>query len=94
MSDATLRRGEGLILVVLLVCYVLAFVVRRLARRRPDFHVARPLIIGLALRLGAVAAINATSLQAQLRGGDEDTFLSLARTLAANRAALGYDSEG
>ena len=94
MSDATLRRGEGLILVVLLVCYVLAFVVRRLARRRPDFHVARPLIIGLVLRLGAVAAINATSLQAQLRGGDEETFLSLARVLAATPWGRGFRPHG
>lgn len=94
MSDATLHRAEGLILVVLLVAYVLAYVVRRLRRQRPDFHVARPLIIGLALRLGAVAAINATSLQAQLRGGDEETFLSLARTLAATPWGRGFRPHG
>ena len=94
MSDATLHRAEGLILVVLLVAYVLAYVVRRLARRRPDFHVARPLIIGLVLRLGAVAAINATSLQAQLRGGDEETFLTLARTLAATPWGRGFRPHG
>ena len=94
MSDATLHRAEGLILVVLLVAYVLAYVVRRLQRRRPDFHVARPLIIGLVLRLGAVAAINATSVQAQLRGGDEETFLTLARTLAATPWGRGFRPHG
>jgi hypothetical protein len=94
MSDPTLRRAEGLILVVLLVAYVLAYVVRRLTRRRPDFHIVRPLIIGLVLRLGAVAAINATSLQAQLRGGDEETFLTLARTLAATPWGRGFRPHG
>jgi len=94
MSDTMLRRAEGLILIVVVVLYVLAYVTRRLARRRPDFHITRPLIVGLALRLGAVAAINATSLQTQLRGGDEETFLTLARLLAATPWGRGFRPHG
>ena len=94
MSDAMIRRAEGLILIVVLVAYVLWYVVGRLRRRRPDFHIGWPLIVGLTLRLGAVAAINATTLQTQLRGGDEETFLSLARGLAATPWGRGFRPHG
>ena len=52
MSDAMIRRAEGLILIVVLVTYVLASVVGRLRRRRPDFHIGRPLIVGLDAEAG------------------------------------------
>lgn len=94
MTDTMLRRAEGLVLVVLLVSYVLAFVIRRLRRRRPDFRIGRPLIVGLGLRLLAVAAINATSIQSQLRGGDEDTFLAFARALATTPLGRGFLPHG
>jgi hypothetical protein len=94
MSDMILRRAEGLILIVVLVSYVLWYVVSRLRRRRPDFHIGRPLIVGLGLRLMAIAAINATSIQTQLRGGDEETFLSLARGLAATPWGRGFRPHG
>ena len=82
MSDATLRSAEGFILILILVSYGLAYTVRRLRRRRPDLAIGLPVLVGVALRLLAVAAINATGLQAQLRGGDETTFLDWAHRLA------------
>jgi hypothetical protein len=94
MSDTMIRRAEGLILIVVVVAYVLWYVVARLRRRRPDFRIGWPLIVGLTLRLGAVAAINATSLQTQLRGGDEETFLSLARGLGATPWGRGFRPHG
>jgi hypothetical protein len=94
MSDTSLRRAEGLIVVVVLVAYMLAFVVRRLRRRRPDFRIGAPLFVGLTLRIAAVAAINATSLQQQLRGGDEQTFLAFARVLAATPWGRGFRPHG
>ncbi len=94
MSDTLLRRAEGLILIVVLVAYVLWYVVGRLRRRRPEFQIGKPLIVGLGLRLMAVAAINATSIQTQLRGGDEETFLSLARTLAGTPWGRGFRPHG
>ena len=94
MSDTALRRAEGLVLVAILVSYVLALVIRRLRRRRPDFRIGRPVIVGFGLRLLAVAAINATSVQSQLRGGDEETFLALARFLAATPFGRGFLPHG
>jgi hypothetical protein len=94
MSDATLRRAEGLILVALVVACALAYVLARLRRRRPDFRVGRPVCVGAAVRLLAVVAINATSIQAQLRGGDEGTFLSFARILAATPWGRGFRPHG
>ena len=94
MSDTTLRRAEGLVLIALVVSYVLAFVIRRLRNRRPDFRIGRPIVVGFGLRLLAVAAINATSVQAQLRGGDEETFLSFARFIAATPFGRGFLPHG
>jgi hypothetical protein len=94
VSDPTIHRAEGLILVGVLVAYVLAFVVGRLRRRRPDFRIGRPVIVGFVLRLMAVAAINATSLQTQLRGGDEQTFLAFARVLASSPWGRGFRPHG
>ncbi len=94
MSDATLRKTEGLILVVLVASFALAYVITRLRRRRPGFRIGRPVTVGLMLRLAAVAAINATSIQTQLRGGDEQTFLTLARTLADTPWGRGFWPHG
>ena len=94
MSDGMLS-AENLILMLLAVCGVLAYTIRRLRRRRPDFAVGLPVAVGVALRLLAVAAINATgSLQAQLRGGDEQTFLSLANVLASTPWGRGFLPHG
>jgi GT2 family glycosyltransferase len=94
MSDAIVRSGEGLILVVLVVSYALAYAIRRLRRRRPDFRIGLPVFTGVTLRLLAVAAINATGLQSQLRGGDETTFLDLARALATQPLGRGFLPHG
>ena len=94
MSDATLRNVEGFILVLIVVSYALAYTVRRLRRRRPDFAIGLPVIVGVVLRLLAVVAINATGLQSQLRGGDETTFLDLARTVAGTPWGRGFWPHG
>jgi hypothetical protein len=94
LSDATLRNAEGFILVLILVSYGLAFTVRRLRRRRPGLAIGLPVVVGVALRLLAVAAINATGLQSQLRGGDETTFLDLARTVAGTPWGRGFWPHG
>ena len=84
VSDTTVR-AEDLILVALIVSGTLAYAIRRLRQRRPEFKIGLPITVGVALRLLVVAALNTTgSLQAQLRGGDETTFLDWAHTLAAN----------
>jgi hypothetical protein len=94
MTDITLRNAEGLIATVLIVSYALAYTIGRLRRRRQDFSIGLPIVVGVTLRLLAVAAINATGLQSQLRGGDEDTFLSFARVLAGMPWGRGFLPHG
>ena len=67
----------------LVVGYVLWYVIGKLARSRPDFRIGTPVLVGVGLRLAAIAGISATGLSATLRGGDETTFLDFARVLAA-----------
>lgn len=82
MTDGTLQHIEGVGVVAVVVAYLLTWVIRRLGRSRPDFRVGWPIAIGFVVRLGAILGISATGLDATLRGGDEQTFLSLARFLA------------
>jgi hypothetical protein len=94
MADTTLTT-ENLILVVVIVSCTLGYTIRRLRQRRPDFKIGLPIAAGVALRLLAVAAINATgSLQTQLRGGDEETFLGFAHTLASTPWGHGFLPHG
>jgi len=94
MSDGTLR-GEYVVLVALIVFWTLAYAIKRLRRRRQDFNIWLPIAVGVAMRLFVVAVINATgSLQSQLRGGDEQTFLSLARILAPTHWGSGFLPHG
>lgn len=94
MSDTTLRSAEGLILTLLAMSYVLRYVVKRLQRRREGFRVGLPMAVGVTLRLLAVVGINATGLQAQLRGGDETTFLDFANVLAGSPWGHGFWPHG
>jgi hypothetical protein len=82
MTDGTLQHIEGVVVVAVVVAYLLMWVIRRLGRSRPDFRVGWPIAIGFVVRLGAILGISASGLDATLRGGDEQTFLSLARFLA------------
>ena len=94
MSDGTVL-AEDLILVVLVVSGTLAYTIRRLRRRRPDLNIGLPIAVGVGLRFLVIVAINATgSLQTQLRGGDEQTFLSYARVLASTPWGHGFFPHG
>ena len=62
---------------------------------RPDFSIGLPIAVGVACGLLVIAAINATgSLQTQLRGGDEQTFLSYAHVLASTPWGHGFFPHG
>ena len=82
MSGASLQAAEGVILTTLVVGGVLWWLVRRLARSRPDLRIGGPIAIGFGLRLAAIAGIGLTGLGTTLRGGDETTFLDFAHYLA------------
>jgi hypothetical protein len=81
MSDTTVQDAEALILALVVVAYVLRFAVKRLGRSRPDFAIGRQIFVAGGLRFFAVLAVSAAGWQAQLRGGDENTFLFIARAI-------------
>jgi hypothetical protein len=89
-SHDSVNSAEGLVLTMLVVGYVLWFALSRLRRWRPDLRIGQPLVVAIALRVLAVAGINATSLATSVRGGDETTFLDLANTLAATPWGRGF----
>jgi hypothetical protein len=89
-SQNTLTSTEGLVLTMLVAGYALAFVLLRLRRSRPGLRIGQPLVFGIALRVLAVFAINATSLDASVRGGDETTFLDFAHVLAGTPWGHGF----
>jgi hypothetical protein len=94
VSDATFQHIEGVVLVVLIVGYAVWFLIRKLARTRPDFRIGVPIGVGVGLRLAAIAGISQTGLEPVLRGGDETTFLDLARLLAPSPVGHGYLPHG
>lgn len=82
MTEHTLIDSQGLVVVLLLVVYALWASVAWMRRTRPELDIMGPVVVGLGLRLAATAAIGASGLQTQLRGGDEQTFLRYAHILA------------
>src|SRR5262245_33019819 len=63
--------------------YVLIWLVRRLQRSREGFNIGRQVAIAFGLRILAAIGLGQLSIARDLRGGDELTFLSLARDIAA-----------
>ncbi len=84
MSYNTLINVEALITATLGVGLVLAWVLRRLKRSRSNLSIAAPVYLGFGLRLAAIAAVSATGIGTQLRGGDEIGYLSYAHQVASS----------
>jgi hypothetical protein len=93
-SQTAVQGVEGVILVFLLVTLLFWLLIRKLTASRPDFRIGVPLAVGFGLRLAAIAAIGATGLESTLRGGDETTYLDLARILAATPLGHGFLPHG
>src|SRR3954451_19818047 len=89
MSDRELQDAEGFVLAVLVGGGLLWYLVAALARSRPDLRIGAPVLTGLGIRLATLAGIGATGLDSTLRGGDETTFLGLARSLASQPLGRG-----
>ena len=81
--------AEGVILALLAVGVFLLAALLRLGRGRPGLVVGLPISVAFGIRLLAIMGINATGLGASLRGGDETTFLDLARFLASQPVGHG-----
>ncbi|HZV27820.1 MAG TPA: hypothetical protein VFG00_16190, partial [Acidothermaceae bacterium] len=83
MTIATSDSAAGVLVAILFVGVVLIYVVLCLGRSRPGFStISKAIVAAFAIRLLAIVAINATGLGASLRGGDETTFIDVARFLA------------
>jgi len=82
LSDTLLYEIECVVFMTLLVGFGLAFVLRRLRQTRPEFAVGTPLAVGVGIRLVTIAGVATSGLGLSLRGGDEITFLTRARTIA------------
>jgi Dolichyl-phosphate-mannose-protein mannosyltransferase len=93
-NDSTFMQAETVILAILLTAAVLTFTLHRLRRRRPDFAIGMPIVVGVGIRLIAIAGIASSGLQSALRGGDETTFLTWARLLANDPFGHGYYPHG
>ena len=88
LSDTSLYDLECVVLATLVVAGVIAHAIGRLRRSRPGFAVATAVAVGLTARLAAAAAVSLSGIGRTLRGGDEQSFLSGAREVAAS----GFDS--
>jgi hypothetical protein len=93
-ADSTVLQGETVLLSVLLSALVLAFTLRRLKRRRPDFAISTPIFVGMGIRLIAIAGVASSGLQSALRGGDETTFMTYAQQLSEQPFGHGYYPHG
>ncbi len=94
MSDSLTSDVLGLVLTVLVMVGVLAFAITRLRRRRPELAIGLPIVVGVGLRLIAIAGINSTGVSDQLRGGDESTFLAYAHAIAVTPWGRGFLPHG
>jgi hypothetical protein len=94
MSGSLTSDILGLVLTVLVMVGILALTIARMRLRRPAFAIGFPIVVGVGLRLIAIAGINSTGVSDQLRGGDESTFLAYAHAIAATPWGRGFLPHG
>ena len=83
MSENQIYDLECVLIALLIGGILLWFVNSRLKRSRPDLAIGRPIAVAFGVRIFAALIVSGTTYAAQLRGGDELTFLSKARSLAS-----------
>lgn len=89
-----LEHVEGVIIVLLVVGLLFTLLIRKFASSRPGFGIRAPIAVAFGLRLFAIAGIGASGLEATLRGGDEQTYLSFASLLASTPFGHGFLPHG
>lgn len=83
MASSSFFNAESVIAVGLIVGLLLWLLIRRLAASRPGLDLVKPVAVAFVVRMIAMAGVGAAGLSSSLRGGDETTFLDLAKALAA-----------
>src|SRR6188472_4669167 len=82
LSDRSLYLDECVLIALGVGAYALWLLVAGLRRSRADLRIGRTVAVAFVVRVIAAAALGAVSIGSQLRGGDENTFLSRAHDLA------------
>jgi hypothetical protein len=89
LSDRSLYLDECFLIALVLGAYALWLLVRWLRRSRPGLAIGKPVAVAFGLRIIAAAALGSLSFGADLRGGDETTFLNHAHALLTQALTSG-----
>jgi len=83
LTDTDLYEALCVTIALLGAIYLLTWLVRRLQRTREGLDIGRQVVVAFAIRWLAAVALGQLSIARDLRGGDELTFLSDAKDIAA-----------
>lgn len=83
MSESTLYDLECVLIALIAGAIMVRVVVMRLQRSLPDLDIKRQVLVAFGVRIVAALLVSGTSYAAQLRGGDEYTFISRAKSLSS-----------
>lgn len=81
VSDRSIYLTECTLIALAVGAYVVWLLLVLLRRSHPGLRIGRPVAIAFLLRILAAAALGSLPISAQLRGGDENTFLARAHDL-------------
>jgi hypothetical protein len=82
MSEVQLYQLETELIALAAGVLLIGFVLRHLKRVMPGIPIAKAIWIAFGVRVVAALLLNQTPIAAQLRGGDEQTFIAQAQSLA------------
>ena len=82
LTDTDLYEALCVTIALLVACYALAWLVRRLSRSREGLDIGKQIAVAFGVRLVAAIALGQLAIARNLRGGDEFTFLERAKELA------------
>ena len=82
MSDRSFYEVECVVLTTLVAGLVLAWMVRRLSRRRTGLHIGLPIAAAFLVRILAAGAVAQLGFASSLRGGDELVFTGSAKAIS------------
>ena len=87
LSDRSLYMAECVLVALAIGAWLLWLVVVLLRRSRPDLRIGLPVVVAFSVRFFAAAVLGSLSIAAQLRGGDETTFVRNAHDLLSSSLA-------
>ena len=82
LTDKDLYEALCVTIALLVACYALVWLVRRLSRSREGFDVGKQITVAFGFRVLAAIALGQVAFARDLRGGDELTFMGRAENVA------------